>query len=176
MAEFFVVNRNGFVHCEQPTRELRKSVSLPAQQLEALLQKSAAPLYHVQEEHLKGSASTVSTSTNLTVESFITGRRLSVASQLSDRNSVSSAENLESSRGSIADIAKDNEVPEESKTTVMIRNIPCRYAQDELIAEITMLDLPFNFLYLPPSRHSGGNLGYAFVNFVEPEMAELFIQ
>merc|ERR1719440_891035 len=59
---------------------------------------------------------------------------------------------------------------EESKwTSVMIRNIPCRYTQQELIDEIEMLGFVIDFLYLPPARRATGNLGYAFVNFVDPD-------
>jgi hypothetical protein len=75
----------------------------------------------------------------------------------------------------IAKVAK--QVDEEKRTTIMIRNIPCRYEQAELMEELLEYkDLPFNFLYLPPARHSMGNLGYAFVNFVTPAVASKFIE
>jgi hypothetical protein len=68
------------------------------------------------------------------------------------------------------------EVVEEDRTTLMLRNIPCRYEQQELMAELLDLNLPFNFLYLPPARHSLGNLGYAFVNFTNPQYAAHFMK
>jgi hypothetical protein len=77
----------------------------------------------------------------------------------------------------IRDVAAEN--PVEHKTTIMIRNIPCRYSQEELCEEITRTRLPFNFLYLPPSRHnsnSHSNLGYAFVNFTKSRHAAQFLK
>jgi RNA recognition motif-containing protein len=61
------------------------------------------------------------------------------------------------------------------KTTAMIRNIPCRCTQAELLKEIESVIPGVNFLYLPASRKREGNLGYAFVNFSEPELAVRFI-
>lgn len=64
----------------------------------------------------------------------------------------------------------------EMRTTVMIRNIPCRCTQDQLMEEVSKVSSEFNFLYLPSSRKRDGTLGYAFVNFVAPEEAARFIQ
>jgi hypothetical protein len=75
----------------------------------------------------------------------------------------------------INDIAAANPVQQSEKTTVMLRNIPCRYSQDELLEEMKQLNLPVNFLYLPPARHSPGNLGYSFINFEHAKDAETFI-
>jgi hypothetical protein len=54
--------------------------------------------------------------------------------------------------------AKDKE--ESQKTTVMIRNIPCRCTQPELLEEIEEVTPGVNFLYLPASRKREGTLGY----------------
>lgn len=60
-------------------------------------------------------------------------------------------------------------------TTVMIRNIPNEYTQDELIQEVTETmesqDL-FDFFYLPWDLQNGGNAGYAFVNFHDNVIAQ----
>merc|ERR1719487_2532528 len=47
---------------------------------------------------------------------------------------------------------------EAEKTTVMIRNVPCRCTQPELLEEIEEVVPGVNFLYLPASRKREGNL------------------
>jgi hypothetical protein len=64
---------------------------------------------------------------------------------------------------------------EVAKTTIMIRNIPCRCTQDELLEEIEDVVPGVDFLYLPKSHKREGNLGYAFANFVEPRLAVEFL-
>jgi len=70
-----------------------------------------------------------------------------------------------------------------SITTVMLRNIPNRLCQVELIAELEELGFSgtFDFVYIPmdngrkhcgSSRSSMSNVGYAFVNFVCASWAE----
>lgn len=63
-------------------------------------------------------------------------------------------------------------------TTVMIRNVPCKYTQQDLIDEISNITPLYNFVYLPISKRGKGNanVGYAFVNFATPEAARLFIE
>mmetsp|Transcript_96152 Transcript_96152/g.214195 ORF Transcript_96152/g.214195 Transcript_96152/m.214195 type:complete len:569 (+) Transcript_96152:148-1854(+) len=65
-------------------------------------------------------------------------------------------------------------------TTVMLRNIPAKYTQDELIQEMleasdcqdhTSSDI-FNFVYLPWDAPSSGNIGYAFINFTSHGIAK----
>jgi hypothetical protein len=62
------------------------------------------------------------------------------------------------------------------KTTLMIRNIPCRMSQNELLEEVEMVVPGVNFLYLPQSRKRDGNVGYAFVNFTAPHLAVRLIR
>jgi hypothetical protein len=59
-------------------------------------------------------------------------------------------------------------------TTLMIRNIPNRYTQRELIVELEALGFTgtFDFLYVPLDKGTMSNVGYAFVNFVDPGNAE----
>mmetsp|Transcript_49644 Transcript_49644/g.98166 ORF Transcript_49644/g.98166 Transcript_49644/m.98166 type:complete len:289 (+) Transcript_49644:70-936(+) len=59
-------------------------------------------------------------------------------------------------------------------TTMMIRNIPNRYSQRELIREIENLGFhnTFDFFYAPIDTGTMGNVGYAFINFVHPAWAE----
>jgi len=58
-------------------------------------------------------------------------------------------------------------------TTLMIRNIPNRYSQDELIDELEGLGLAgsFDFFYAPVDVGTLFNVGYAFVNFVDAASA-----
>jgi RNA recognition motif-containing protein len=67
--------------------------------------------------------------------------------------------------------AASNEQP---PTTLMIRNIPNRYTQQNLIQEMKSLGLggTFDFLYVPLDKGTMSNVGYAFVNFVDHTWAE----
>lgn len=65
-------------------------------------------------------------------------------------------------------------------TSLMICNIPCRVTQQQLVAVINSLGFTdtYDFLYLPAGGRSSAtgssNLGYGFVNFIEPEDASAF--
>lgn len=56
------------------------------------------------------------------------------------------------------------------KTTAMLRNIPNRYTQASLLHEIDCAGFEgtYDFFYLPMDTHNRTNVGYAFINFVEP--------
>lgn len=68
--------------------------------------------------------------------------------------------------------------PAQEITTLMIRNIPNRYIQQELIAELEDLGFAgtFNFLYIPLDKGTMSNVGYAFVNFVTKGWASKCIE
>lgn len=59
-------------------------------------------------------------------------------------------------------------------TTIMIRNMPNRYCQRELIVELEDLGFAgkFDFLYVPMDKGTMLNVGYAFVNFVGHHWAQ----
>jgi len=73
------------------------------------------------------------------------------------------------------DLAEEykNTCQERPPTTLMIRNIPNRYTQNELILELEALGFAstFDFLYVPLDKGTMSNVGYAFVNFVDPQWA-----
>lgn len=59
-------------------------------------------------------------------------------------------------------------------TTLMIRNIPAMYTQDELAAEWPN-NGTYNFFYLPTSHTTTkGNKTFAFINFTSPQAAVAF--
>ncbi|KAF4703804.1 hypothetical protein FOZ63_009197 [Perkinsus olseni] len=61
-------------------------------------------------------------------------------------------------------------------TTLMMRHIPNRYSQSELIQEVTATGFggTFDFFYLPMDHSTRANFGYCFINFTTPAVASLF--
>lgn len=66
-----------------------------------------------------------------------------------------------------------NQVP---ITTMMLKNIPCRKSQEEVMEHIDSKNFAhrYDFFYLPRDVKFRANLGYAFINFVTPEDAARF--
>ena len=56
----------------------------------------------------------------------------------------------------------------DTRTTVMIRNIPIKYTDDILIEALGEFKGKYDCLYLPYDYEKNGNKGYAFINFVHP--------
>lgn len=69
-----------------------------------------------------------------------------------------------------------NHVEEKEITTLMVRNIPNLYTRTMLIEELDSLGFrgEFNFIYLPIDKSTEWNVGYAFVNFVDSNVATKF--
>lgn len=59
-------------------------------------------------------------------------------------------------------------------TTLMVRNMPSNYTQRDLMQDFTDLGLAgtFDFLYMPLDKSTMSNVGYGFVNFLQPSLAE----
>lgn len=58
----------------------------------------------------------------------------------------------------------------DKRTTLMIRNIPNKYTQQMLLAEINQRHRGnYDFFYLPIDFKNKCNMGYAFINFMEAE-------
>lgn len=62
--------------------------------------------------------------------------------------------------------------------TVMMRNLPNKYSQQMLLEELQLnkfqLQSEIDFFYLPMDHYSAVNLGYCFINFVDPCVANAF--
>merc|ERR1719491_772002 len=62
--------------------------------------------------------------------------------------------------------------------TVMMRNLPNKYTQHMLLEELQInkfqLQSEIDFFYLPMDHYSAVNLGYCFINFVDPCVANAF--
>jgi len=56
-------------------------------------------------------------------------------------------------------------------TTAMIRNVPNKCTRKQLLDELDRAGLhgSYDFVYMPMDQSTGCNVGYAFVNFVNPE-------
>ena len=62
-------------------------------------------------------------------------------------------------------------------TTYMIRNIPTRFTSVTFVRLLEDYGFgdTFNFFYLPMDFRSGKNMGYAFINFYDPEVGVRFV-
>lgn len=62
-------------------------------------------------------------------------------------------------------------------TTLMLRGIPCSFSPDHLMKIIDACGLKgmYDFFYLPRAGNNGSNLGYAFVNFLDAQSAQLCV-
>ena len=56
----------------------------------------------------------------------------------------------------------------DTRTTVMIRNIPIKYTDEILIEALKEFKGKYDCLYMPFDYEKNGNKGYAFINFVNP--------
>ncbi|CAD8144545.1 unnamed protein product [Paramecium pentaurelia] len=74
------------------------------------------------------------------------------------------------------DIQEEN-ILYDDRTTLMLKNIP-KYMRPSDLRNLLNKDFKsqFDFLYLPSDNNNEGNLGYAFVNFISPEIVLKFFK
>jgi len=70
--------------------------------------------------------------------------------------------------------ARREEIEWEGRTTVMVRNIPSCYSQQDLLSELDGRGWrgTYDFFYLPFDMTKKANMGYCFMNFKDPSLAE----
>jgi hypothetical protein len=71
---------------------------------------------------------------------------------------------------------EDVALGKETRTTVMIRNIPIKYNDQALENELEPFEGKYDCLYMPFDYENGGNKGYAFVNLTSPYHVLLFYE
>ena len=64
----------------------------------------------------------------------------------------------------------------DTRTTVMIRNIPIKYTDNILVNALEEFKGKYDCLYMPYDYEKNGNKGYAFINFVNPLHILLFYE
>jgi hypothetical protein len=58
---------------------------------------------------------------------------------------------------------------EEKRTTIMVRNIPNKFKQMQLLDMINLNHKgKYDYFYLPMDLKTQCNVGYAFINFIHP--------
>lgn len=96
-----------------------------------------------------------------------------------DEDSERLAENARAAGAACTGQLEDNDGHSTSDTTtMMVQNIPRRAQREDLLAKLLEHGFAgkFDYCYLPRSFHSSTNKGYAFVNFVDFETAQMFRQ
>jgi hypothetical protein len=159
-----VFSKNSMIHLselpeQKPTLRRARSYSILT-----TISGDKSPVYTLEEDQCKLTGAAKS----LSIQSFVTGQTVSI-----QRSTASSAASVISE-----DSAQETVAPMESetRTSIMVRHIPCRYTQAKLVQEVEETGISFDFLYLPPAKHSRGNLGYAFINFETNEGALEFLE
>ena len=71
---------------------------------------------------------------------------------------------------------EDVALGKETRTTVMIRNIPIKYNDKALEKELEPFEGKYDCLYMPFDYENGGNKGYAFLNLKSPYHVLLFYE
>ena len=98
-----------------------------------------------------------------------TNNNNSVNSSLNSNANNNSTNNIQYNKGEKNLLNLDDILSgKDTRTTVMIRNIPIKYTEDILIEALDEFKGKYDCLYMPFDYEKKGNKGYAFINFVDP--------
>lgn len=91
-------------------------------------------------------------------------------------SNASSCSNMSTAAPPSVPSQSGKQTPSRGCTTWMLRNIPVTFTRESVLADLDTRGFRFryDFFYLPIDFQTGNNLGYAFINFVEPNAAEQF--
>ena len=89
-------------------------------------------------------------------------------------NNINSNNNSGNNTGKEIINLEDVALGKETRTTIMIRNIPIKYDTNVLLKELEPFEGKFNCLYMPYDYFKDGNKGYAFLNLTNPYHILLF--
>ena len=93
--------------------------------------------------------------------------------KINNKNFVMNKNNNNSNKGNIKGEKQflnldDIVTGKDTRTTVMIRNIPIKYTDQILNEDLKEFNGKYDCLYMPFDYEKNGNKGYAFINFVNP--------
>ena len=98
-----------------------------------------------------------------------TNNNNSVNSSLNSNANNNSTNNIQYNKGEKNLLNLDDILSgKDTRTTVMIRNIPIKYTEDILIEALDEFKGKYDCLYMPFDYEKKGNKGYAFINFTNP--------
>mmetsp|Transcript_67390 Transcript_67390/g.161624 ORF Transcript_67390/g.161624 Transcript_67390/m.161624 type:complete len:516 (+) Transcript_67390:164-1711(+) len=167
--EQFVSGNGALAPLEEPVPELLGSDFMTGDHFDGM---GVLPEERVVDNHDRGG---VPSSVLLLAESI----RDAMPSQRPPPQESERREKRENQAHVIKDVAVTQQKPPwKDVTTVMMRNLPNKYTQQMLLEELQeagfTLQQDFDFFYLPMDHHNAANLGYCFINFCEPYLANLF--
>ena len=118
-------------------------------------------------EEQKNSASNISNTFNNML--YNNKLKMNYKNNITNKNINNNAINKPNLKGEKQILNLDDIVTgKDTRTTVMIRNIPIKYTDEILNEALVEFHGKYDCLYLPYDFEKNGNKGYAFINFVNP--------